>query len=140
MLILFSTEWEEEKDMAYLTDTAIFDEEKKILLFQEIGNNILKLRKRNHLSRWELSLMANISIDTVRRIEDGETFSGSSLINIIIALQVDIGEIIPLRKYMQAESDCEKFVHLTDSLDSYEMNGLFRMIELYANAVKRGKN
>ncbi len=125
--------------MAYETETAIFDEEQKIHLFKQIGNNIAKLRQEKNLGRHDLCQMANITVSTLTRIENGESFSGCSLMNLIIALHVDVTEVIPLRSHLGIDSNSERFEHLTEPLDSYEMNSLFRIIEMYVNSVRHRK-
>ena len=123
--------------MTYQTDTAIFDDAQKLELFREIGKNITKIRQRQNLTKSDLAKMANVTTSTLVRIENGESHSGSCLINAMIALKADVKEVIPLRSYLGMESNSERFEHLTDSLDSYEMNSLFRIIEMYVNSVKR---
>lgn len=123
--------------MAYQTDTAIYDNEKKILLFKEIGENIAKLRRKKCLGTHDLSQAANITDSTLYRIENGESYSGYCLFNLIIALQADVREVIPLRSNLGVETNSDRFEYLTDSLDSYEMNSLFRIIEMYVNSLKR---
>lgn len=123
--------------MNYQTDTAIFDDEQKMELFKEIGRNITKLRKRQNLTKSDLAKMANVTTSTLVRIENGESHSGSCLINAMIALKADVKEVIPLRSYVGMETNSERFENLTNALDSYEMNSLFRIIEMYVNSVKR---
>ena len=123
--------------MNYQTDTAIFDDEQKIHLFKEIGHNIAMLRQNKELGRHDLCQMANITVSTLARIENGESFSGCSLMNLIIALQADVGDVIPLHSQLRMETNSERFENLTNALDSYEMNSLFRIIEMYVNSVKR---
>ena len=123
--------------MTYQTDTAIYDDEQKVHLFKEIGHNIARLRQSKELRKHDLCQMANITASTLARIENGESFSGWSLMNLIIALQADVGDVIPLHSQLRMEANSERFRHLTDTLDSYEMNSLFRIIEMYVNSVKR---
>lgn len=125
--------------MAYQTDTAIFDNDQKDLLFKQIGKNITRLREKKNLCKYELSQMANVTKSTLARIENGESHSVSNLLNLIIALRVDVNEVIPLRSYLGVESNSERFEHLTSSLDCYEMNSLFRIIELYVNSIQKEK-
>lgn len=121
--------------MDYQMDTAIFDDEQKVQLFKEIGSNIAKLRQQKELTKHELSQLANITDSTLLRLENGESFSGSCLINIIIALRADVRDVIPLRSHLGIDTNTDRFEYLTEPLDSYEMNMLFRVIEMFVKNV-----
>lgn len=123
--------------MSYQTDTAIFDDEQEMELFREIGRNVTKIRQRQNLTKSVLAKMANVTTSTLVRIESGESHSGSCLINVMIALGADVKEVIPLRSHLGMETNSERFEHLTDALDPYEMNSLFRIIEMFVNSVRR---
>lgn len=58
-------------------------------ILKHIGNNIQKARLRRNLTMENLANQSNISIPTLRNIENGKNISLESLIKILITLSLE---------------------------------------------------
>lgn len=68
---------------------------KEINILQQIGNNIKKIRKINHLSQENLANKTGISISTIQKYESGDIdMSILKLIDIAKVLNVNLDNLI----------------------------------------------
>lgn len=86
-------------NMSQVIETAVFDEEKMDLLFEQISDNIHKYRVLHGLSFDQLSVLSNISKGQLYKIEKKQTNAGlSSCIKIAVALQISLDCLIPIEQ------------------------------------------
>ncbi|MDG1393274.1 MAG: helix-turn-helix transcriptional regulator [Flavobacteriaceae bacterium] len=75
----------------------ITNEEREYLKF--LGENIIKIRKKNNLKQEELSDLLDIDDGSLRRIESGRTNPTTiTLLRIANVLKISIKEIFDLKK------------------------------------------
>ncbi len=97
------------------------------VLYTTIARNIRKLRKKNYMSQAQLAERAEVSVDTIKSVENGKrTMSLETYLNIVQALETTP---LALMSYEQPEQYIERFVFLMNRRNEREIEFVLHMVE-----------
>lgn len=111
-------------------NTIIYDAEKLDLLIREAGKNIKNERLKRQMSILELSMMTNIDVTHLYRIESGQSKVGiEGLLKIVVAFDMPLDKIIPIAYAPREYSASERFREIIKPLDQTSINCLLYFLE-----------